>query len=141
MPNYDCSWQMSENTMSDAPRFFLPNTESDKREEGYKQIADWLQRPIPERRVYAITYEHDSDYWTATIGERLKGSRTVRVRPLRLHKERTEKLEDPAMVVAIFPGAPYLVVTDSGVSYGQRSGWENPFLAGNPISVTYFSAE
>jgi hypothetical protein len=49
-------------------------------------------------------------------------------------------VSDPATVLAIFPGDPFLVVTDKGVA-GVRSEWENPFMAGMPSSVARFAPE
>lgn len=47
-------------------------------------------------------------------------------------------LSDSAQVLAIFPGNPYLVVTNYRITDGVRSAWENPFMAGRPTSVTFF---
>lgn len=46
---------------------------------------------------------------------------------------------DSASVLAIFPGNPYIVVTDAGRTGGLLSRWVNPFMAGKPRSVAYFS--
>jgi len=54
--------------------------------------------------------------------------------------ELTVSVSIPAMVLAIFPGDPYLVVTDhllGNTSIGSHL--ENPFLAGRPRSVVRFS--
>lgn len=40
----------------------------------------------------------------------------------------TTRLSDGATVLAIFPGNPYLVVTDAWPMTDRFSGWENPFL-------------
>lgn len=44
------------------------------------------------------------------------------------------------MVLAIFPGSLYLVVTDARPLTPKASNWENPFMAGVPRSVTLFAA-
>ena len=94
-----------------------------------------------EKRVYSITFVHNGERWTATVGESLrgKGFRTSRSRGMRI--EREYPVSDPAIVMAIFPGIPYMVVTNHRMR-GQRVGsaWENPFFAGEPESVTYFSS-
>ena len=54
--------------------------------------------------------------------------------------ELTVSVSIPAMVLAIFPGDPYLVVTDhllGNTSVGSHL--ENPFPAGRPRSVVRFS--
>jgi hypothetical protein len=35
--------------------------------------------PVPEpgKRVYAISFRHDSDIWRATVGESMRGRRPV----------------------------------------------------------------
>ncbi len=43
------------------------------------------------------------------------------------------------MVLAIFPGTPFKVVTNHRIPGNVRSAWENPFMAGEPKSVAYFS--
>jgi hypothetical protein len=82
---------------------------------------------------------HDGEQWTATVGEPLKGIgyRTVRARGIK--KEHTIKLRDPAVVVAIFAGYPYVVAPDGGLISGGRSRWAIPFYVGNPSAVVRFS--
>ena len=126
--------------MSDSPRFFLPPFSPEEQEEEYRQLAAACHCSIPSPRIYSITYRHDTDWWTATVGEQLEGSHTEQVGPRRNKTERTTRLNDPATVVAIFPGASYIVWTDYGAKLGAPTRWENPFLAGIPTSITYFSA-
>ena len=127
--------------MTTSVRFFLPGVPADKQEESYSSLAKLAGRATTanDLRIYSITYPHDVGEWTATVGERLHGH-TVADPRARAKKRRTEKpLGDSAVIVAIFPGVPYLVFTDSGHGAGRRSGWENPFMAGQPTSVTYFA--
>jgi hypothetical protein len=127
--------------MTAAVRFFLPGVLANKQEEAYSALAKLAGRPTPsaDSRIYSITYRHDGGEWTATVGEKLRGH-TVADPRARAKKRRTEKpLGDSAVVVAIFPGVPFLVFTDSGHGAGSRSAWENPFMAGQPTSVTYFA--
>jgi hypothetical protein len=124
--------------MSDEPNFFFPQVEPEKQEAAYAEVAAWSHQTIPERRIYSITYAHDGEEWTATVGEFMSG---VRYRTRRSRGERIETkqhLSDSAMVLAIFPGVPFFVVTDSG---GGRSKWENPFMAGRPKKVKYFAVQ
>lgn len=127
--------------MTTLVRFFLPGAPADKQEESYSSLAELAGRATPENdsRIYSITYQHDGGEWTATVGERLHGH-TIADPRAPAKKRRAEKpLGDSAVVVAILPGVPYLVFTDSGHGAGSRSGWENPFMAGQPTSVTYFA--
>jgi hypothetical protein len=129
--------------MAQAPAFFLPpiaHYDASEQDAAYVEIAEKCGRSVPAQRVYSITFRHDSDDWTATVGERLTGSKTQQIGPKDNSTEQTTPLEDAATVVAIFPGTPYLVVTDSGIISGGRTTWENPFYAGTPTSVTYFSS-
>jgi hypothetical protein len=51
------------------------------------------------------------------------------------HRWTENETEDPAMVLAIFPGSPYCIITDAGADRASR--FESPFLA-TPISVVLF---
>jgi hypothetical protein len=150
--------------MAQAPAFFLPpiaHYNASEQDAAYLLIAEKCGRPVPAQRVYSITFRQDSDFWTATVGEKLTGSKTQQVGPTdptdktdttektdKTDKidetdnstDETTRLSDAATVVAIFPGTPYLVVTDSGIISGGRTNWENPFYAPMPTSVTYFSS-
>lgn len=127
--------------MSEAPLFFVPEATPDMEESVYAEFAKWCGRPVPSRgrRIYSITFVHDCIEWTATVGEPLRGIqiRSTRSRGKRI--ERTEHVSDPAVVLSIFPCAPYMVVTNYGIIENVVSKWDNPLLAGEPISITYFS--
>jgi hypothetical protein len=127
----------------ETPNFFMPAATLDKVESVYADFARWCGRvvPSPERRIYSITFVHDGEEWTATVGESLKGKRFRTTRSRGMKIEREQSISDPAIVLAIFPGIPYVVVTNhrlGGRNVGSR--WENPFFAGEPDSVTFFSA-
>lgn len=123
-----------------APAFFVPDTDPEHVEERYAGLAKWAQRPVPPlgERVYSITYMHDGEEWTATVGEQLAGVRRKEGTSRGRRIERVTQLADPATVLAILPGTPYIVVTDHRTTRGVRSAWENPFMAGRPRSVTLF---
>ena len=53
--------------------------------------------------------------------------------------ERTEELASRTRVLAIYPGSPYVVVTDAQPITGAPSEWANPFTV-QPDRVTYFDA-
>jgi hypothetical protein len=83
---------------------------------------------------------HDGEEWTATVGERLRGSKLRKTRRRGIGSiERTVPLSDPAVVFAIFPGYPYMVVTNHGIGQSVGSAWANPFMAGEPRRITLFS--
>ena len=126
-----------------APLFFVPWAKPDKQEEAYTELAQSAHRPVPEmsERVYSITFEHDGEEWTATVGERLRGH-TIGNPSARTWKQRTSrKVDDEAVVLAIFPAVldhePYYVVTNSRLTPSIRSAWDNPFMA-RPKSVKRF---
>ncbi len=125
--------------MESPPEFFVPGAAPDQKEAAYADYArrcDWHPLPIAER-IYSITWTHSGEEWTATIGDSLKGHR--RKPAARGKPARTEQLGDPAIALAIFPGAScYRVVTSSGITEPVTGQWSNPLLAGVPISVTKF---
>ncbi len=122
--------------------FFVPKASPEEAESAYAQLAEWCRRPLPkgDRRIYEIDWVHDGEEWTATVGEPLRGRRirTRRVRGETVAK--TTRLSDAAVVLAIFPGAPYLVVTDAVPLGTTRSAWVNPFMAGVPEAIRYFES-
>jgi hypothetical protein len=124
--------------MAESPVFFLPGVKPNDEEKFYAQCAEACGCAVPsaDKRIYSISFTHDSEEWTATVGEELRGisRKTVRRRGQRV--EQTTSRSDPATVVAIFASAPYQVVTN-----GYRTRWANPFYVGKPNSVTYFSAD
>jgi hypothetical protein len=127
--------------MSETLSFFVPEATPEDQEAVFAELARFAKQPVPQlsERVYSITYDHGPEEWRATVGERLRGVRRKRIRSEGTTVERELPIRDPALVVAIFPGTAYLVVTDSHPIGGVRSGWRNPFLAGAPKSVTRFS--
>ncbi len=134
--------------MSDAPAFFLPWGEPDQTEVSYTALAEQYGCAVPpvEKRVYSITYEHDGEEWTATVGKELEGLRPRKKARTRKEREMIRpmvRVSDGATVLAIFPGVavlggPFTVVTDFMLKPEVYSEWENPFTA-HPTSVTYFS--
>lgn len=118
---------------------FVPEpAKSDKQEEAYAEFARMAGRAIPERRIYSITFVHDGEEWMATVGEQLRGIKHRMTRSKRQRLERTTPVSDSAVVLALFPGDPYIVVTDKGISQ-KYSKWENPFMVGSPVAVKSFA--
>jgi hypothetical protein len=76
------------------------------------------------------------------VGEPLHGTKRVVSRSRGKKVEHLKEVRDPAIVLAIFPGdVVYDVVTNHRLEGDVRSAWENPFMAGRPTSVTFFSGE
>lgn len=127
------------------PKFFLPAATDDvQAERQYLTFAEWAGVAAPERtaRIYSIRFVHDGEEWVAAVGEALRGVKLQRKgRSRRAPIERTTPVYDPAIVLAIFPGVPYRVVTNEGLVGRVGSRWANPFLAGAPDSVTRFASE
>ena len=129
--------------MDQVPTFFVPAATLETQESVYAGFAEWCKCSVPklEQRVYSITYIHDGEEWTATVGERLHGIRRRTSRSRGKTIERTIRLSDPALVLAIFPGEPFMVVTNHRIAGNVGSAWENPFFAGQPRSVSYFKVD
>ena len=127
--------------MSGTLPFFVPGATPEAQEAVFAELARFAKQPVPQlsERVYSITYDHGGGEWRATVGETLRGIRRKRIHSKGKTVEREIPIHDAALVLAIFPGTPYLVVTDSRPIGRVRSAWRNPFLAGVPKSVTRFS--
>jgi hypothetical protein len=119
-----------------APVFFLPYLPHDLEEASYAHMAKKVGRPVPAlgARAYSMSFEHDGVLWIATVGETLKGCA-----PILRNGEKTysrQVMEDPALVLAIFPGVPYCVMT-AGCS-NMPSHFANSFYA-EPKGIELFS--
>ncbi|HEY6764379.1 MAG TPA: hypothetical protein VI386_06375 [Candidatus Sulfotelmatobacter sp.] len=117
--------------MPTPPLFFLPFLPRELAEASYAYMAEKCDKiaPGPGGRVYSISFVHQRVVWVATVGKRLKGHRPG-------HRATASLIEDPAMVLAIFPGTPYCIVTDALNT--TDSNFENIFF-GTPVEVEYFS--
>jgi hypothetical protein len=126
--------------MNNIPKFFLPGISSEAQEERYKQFAESCKLHVPkiEDRIYSIIYYHDGVEWTATVGEQLRGVKSKVTRRKGKQIENKEYYYDQATVLAIYPGNPYIVFTNSRIDLNIISAWENPFMAGTPKSVKRF---
>ena len=124
-----------------AKKFALPNITDDERAERiYAEFAKWSGRAVPpaESRIQCIRFRHDGENWVAEVGKPLSGMRVEEKRRKAGKVTVRTPLSDPAVVLAIFPGDPYMVVTDSRPVTGGYSAWCNPFMAGRPYDVVYF---
>lgn len=127
--------------MGEIPRFFVPDVAREEQERTYKALAErcGLSVPSPGCRIFSITFVSKGEEWTATVGESL---RSVTLPPRRSRSKRpfiARHRQDPAVVLGIFAGVSYKVVTNSHSVPNVRSEWVNPFDAGNPKSVRRFS--
>ena len=120
--------------------FFLPRANDDEQAERlYDALAEFAGcAPAPAgERVQAIAFPAHGAHWVAAVGEELRGRRTTQQLRRGEVLERTEELASGTRVLAIYPGAPYVVVTDAQPITGATSEWANPFTA-EPDEVTRF---
>ncbi|KIA73389.1 hypothetical protein ANMWB30_23160 [Arthrobacter sp. MWB30] len=122
--------------------FFIPGVSAEEAEAKYAEYAAKAGRnPQPaDKRISSLSWTHHSvEDWTAEVGKQLRGTKTVTTGRGANKRDRRELLSDAATVLAIFPGSPYIVVTDKGITPGVRSMWNNPFMATNsPTSSKLF---
>ncbi|MEO6323148.1 MAG: hypothetical protein ABIT01_09345 [Thermoanaerobaculia bacterium] len=125
--------------MSSIPAFFVPDADDETREAAYAAHAERCGRPVQPlaQRIFSIAFTSNNEEWIATVGQPLSGvfRRVTTIAGKRF--EQVQKLDDPAVVLAIFAGDPFRVVTDA---FRVRSSWDNPFSA-SPSAITYFSHE
>ena len=122
------------------PLFFVPEATPEGQEAVFAELARFAGRVAPQlsERVYSITFDHQGGEWRAAVGETLTGVGRKRVHSKGTTVEREMPLRDAALVLAIFHGASYLVVTDSRPIGRVRSALQNPFRTSAPTSVTRF---
>ena len=122
--------------------FFFPRADdAEQAERLYDALAEFAgAEPAPAGgRVHAIEFTSDGARWVAEVGEELRGRRTTQQLRRGELIERTEQLSASTRVLAIYPGTPYVVVTDAQPITGAPSEWANPFTAA-PDAVTLFEA-
>jgi hypothetical protein len=120
--------------------FFLPRSSDDEQAERlYDALAEFAGcEPAPAgRRVHSIAFTHEGARWVAEVGEELSGRRTTQQLRRGELIERTEHLSSSSRVLAVYPGTPFVVVTDAQPITGAPSEWANPFFI-QPDQVTYF---
>ncbi len=121
-------------------KFFVPDADGGEVERIYGSLASFcgVHTPKKGKRIASIAFTHDGEEWMATVGQELRGQK-IRFGTRRGRKvEIRTSLHDPARVLAIFEGVPYLVVTDARPLGSKASHWVNPFLAGKPHTVELF---
>jgi hypothetical protein len=122
-------------TLDERPSFFVPGMSPEQQEEAYAKLAAMAgERVLPiEERIYSITFKHDRETWTATVGQALHGTAIRKHKRGRETIEREVPVSDRAVVLAIFPSYPYKVVHDG------TGAWANPFFVGTPSSARRFA--
>lgn len=121
--------------------FFLPGVDPGQAEDLYLEVAAELGvPPLPVgQRIASISFDHNGESWTATVGEQLSGQREVPARRTRSRQgflpqlPRVTPLSDPATVQVIYEGQDcFHVVTDRYWAPKNRaSQWESPFVMGH----------
>lgn len=122
--------------------FFLPRASDDEQAERlYEALAEFAgcEPAPPGRRVRSIAFTQDGVQWVAEVGEELSGQRTTQQLRRGELLERTETFSSTARVLAVYPGTPFVVVTDAQPITGTPSEWANPFSA-QPDRVTLFDS-
>jgi len=122
--------------------FFLPRASDDEQAERlYDALAEFAgcDPAPPGRRVQSIAFTQDGAQWVAEVGAELRGQRTTQQLRRGELIERTETLTSASRVLAVYPGTPFVVVTDAQPITGTPSEWANPFSA-QPDEVTWFDA-
>lgn len=103
------------------------------------ELASFVGRPAPsaDNRYQSVTFAHNGEQWTAEVGHELRGEHRVARRRRQGQIEVVTRLQDPAMVLAIFPDSRlWLVVTSARPITSMKSAWENPFIIGEPSVIT-----
>lgn len=132
--------------MTEIPKFFVPESEGqNESEETYQGIArdvldfvGHIQLSVPElsERYYSVTWKHNKETWTATVGERLKGERYID------ESLRKENLSDQATILAIYPyGDAFIVVTTKQYVSDVNSEWNGIITTERPIKIVKFKTE
>ena len=122
--------------------FFLPRASDDEQAERlYEALAEFAgcEPAPPGQRVRSIVFAQDGAQWVAEVGEELHGQRTTQQLRRGELIERTETLTSTTRVLAIYPGTPFVVVTDAQPITGTPSEWANPFTT-RPEQATRFDA-
>ena len=122
------------------PGFFIPGTEGEETERVYATLAAWCRSLVPPAgaRIHEIGWTDGGDDWVARVGDNLRGRAVLRRGQKEGWAEMTTPLIDPAVVLAIFPGVEFSVVTDAEPVGPIVSSWPNPIRVTRPTSVRNF---
>lgn len=123
------------------PTFFVPFTTPYEGEAAFEELARMAGLAAPaqeEERVFSIVFIHNGDVWSAKVGERLYGRRSYQSTFAGKPVDQVFEGSDAALVLAIFPGTPYVVVTDGGKAANAPTRWPKVVAAGRPVVVKRF---
>jgi len=82
-----------------------------------------------ERKITSITWTHDGDTVTCTVGQPIRREVPRRVRGKRDYSVALRKANDGGVILSIEDHGGYYLVF-----YEGRTIWENPFMAGKPAT-------
>lgn len=123
------------------PAFFVPFTTPHEGEAAYEDLARAAGLAAPaleQERVFSMVFISDGEVWSATVGERLYGRRSYQGTFAGKPVARAFEGSDAALVLAIFPGTPYVVVTDGGKAANAPTRWPKVIAAGRPVAIERF---
>lgn len=127
--------------MNTVPMFFVPASTEGNMEERYAELAKLAQSTVPKngKRIYSLTFKSKHEEWVATVGEKLNGKKDEYDRKGRRLAVYERTLSDEAVVLAIFSGYPYTIVTTQGLMGRSHSVFANPISTNEVVSVVWFA--
>lgn len=122
-------------------RFFVGGVAETDAEAEYLRLAKTAGADAASsgRRVRQIFFRIGRESWVATVGQSPAGTRPVHRRQKGQLATTTEKLADESIVLAIFAGDPFLIVTTAAPAGAAESRWTGPVPA-KPSKIVYFDA-
>ena len=125
-------------------RFHLPGAAHDvEAERLYFELvpaAEWRAEPAAARneRVRSVTFKHDRETVTATVGHAISREREIPRRQQGRRYKQPITRSDPTIPIAIYrmtaEPAKFVVVTDGG------GPWNNPFITTAVQSIELFDS-
>lgn len=122
-------------------RFFVSGVAEGDAEQEYHRLAEVVgaDASTPGRRVRQVFFKIGRESWVATVGRSPEGTRPEHRRVKGKLTTTTDKLADDSTVLAIYPGDPFVVVTDAAPVGTAESRWPSPVRA-KPSRIVYFEA-
>lgn len=120
-----------------APQFFIPILSEADWDEAYIAMAETFGGTPqgPGQRIYSLAFRHNDCVVTATVGEVLRGTRTVAQGRGRSRREIEVPMSWGETVLAIYDGTPHIIVHDNA----RPHTWNLPIYAGDIVDVVRFS--
>lgn len=123
------------------PAFFVPFKEPHEADAAFDSLAKsaGFEATLPRaKRIHLLRFAHNGEMWTAEVGKRLHGRRQGEILIAGKPVRRECETSDAAVVLAIFPGSPYVVITDGGRAECRLSRWSHQFTVGRPVQIVRF---